>query len=838
MAAVVAAILALFLGGEYVQRLLVYRKARAEARAVQADLPPVGLLDPVRNIVLNTIPEVPNPWTEAAVLKSSLPVYDLRVAAKDLRVLQRTAELVTARSISVGVPLPYVPAEFLVDGLWRPIRVKLRGLYSVHYLKRRPSLRLKFTRDRPFEGKDQINLSDPYDKGLTADVTTNWELARHGILTWGSRFVWLRVNGEFVGLFQEIEQFGRSIPDRHGRSEGFIFAGHGQLFGKEGPGYDKALAAMERLKDCRVSEVAPPSEDCDWDFIDEYLDTDRWAWAAALKAVLGSSHAWDDDNLRIFWDPARGRFEPIPWDYSCYRIDLASHPEGEVVQTGYGTTVIGIPEFRRMRDTRMWHLLTERVDAMIAHADALFEQLRPALLLDTRHLGIATDEERQADYGRVLRDNRQVLMDRFRVHELRAAVWSGAAGRVTLDLRNHGKAFLEVSGLQIRDRRGVRPYPLPSTVMLDGIWFGRPGRRTISVAIPSEGQPVGLLVRNGVTGDSVPDEAIVLARGEGEAPSLDPDPRAAALLIRLENVRVEGATVRFGPGRVRLDRTLEIPASYDVAFEPGLQLAMGDGASLMVYGGLTSLGTQAAPVRVFGAGPKVLWGGILVQGTRTRPSHVRLEHTILQGGTGGENHRTAFTSPFAVHGGLVAISACQFLESAAEDGINLKYCDVDLRNNHFRGSQSDAVDLDFCTGSFVGNTIADVGGDGLDLSGSRMVVEGNRVARCGDKGHSIGEETHAEVRGSVITGCHTGIAVKDSSRAVIRDSLLSHLQVGLSLYVKKPTFGPSAVRVEDVEMLDVATEVVRENTCTLEYRPKGSAGREHRAALSLELPVP
>jgi len=327
---VAVTILGLFFGGEYLQRLAAYRKARAS----DPNLSAVRLMDPIWRITLDTISEIPMPWRHEKLASSGVPVYDLRIAPKDLRKLQQTAEQVTARSIATGIPRQYVPAHFLMDGQWLPIQVKLRGLYGGHYLKKRPSLRLKFPRTHLFGGKKQINLSQPYDKGLTVDVTTNWELEHYDILTWDSQFVVLRLNGEVVGLFQEIEQFGRSMTDRKARPEGFIFSGDGQLFGTEGPDYDKALAAIELVKACRGAGGTPPAEHCNWEFFRAYFDTDKWAWSAALIAILQSAHAWHPDNLRMFWDPARGSFEPIPWDYACYSLDPELHPEGE--DTGHG----------------------------------------------------------------------------------------------------------------------------------------------------------------------------------------------------------------------------------------------------------------------------------------------------------------------------------------------------------------------------------------------------------------------------------------------------------------------------------------------------------------------
>jgi hypothetical protein len=203
---VVGMIVVLFFFGENVQRYFAY----TDARGSDGTWPAVTLTDPLREIVLNTYRSLPRPESDASLVDSGLPVYDLHIAPKELRKLHEVAEAVTARIVSTDVVREYVPATFWMDGERVPIKVKNRGLTSMHYLVTRPSLRLKFPADRLFEGKKQINLSDPYDKGLTIDVTTNWELERYGILTWDSRFVVLRVNDQVVGLFQEIEQFGRS----------------------------------------------------------------------------------------------------------------------------------------------------------------------------------------------------------------------------------------------------------------------------------------------------------------------------------------------------------------------------------------------------------------------------------------------------------------------------------------------------------------------------------------------------------------------------------------------------------------------------------------------------
>jgi hypothetical protein len=280
---------------------------------------------------------------------------------------------------------------------------------------------------------------------------------------------------------------------------------------------------------------------------------------------------------------------------------------------------------------------------------------------------------------------------------------------------------------------------------------------------------------------------------------------------------VEAGRVTFGPGRVDLEATLEVPASHAVVFAPGRDLRMGRGVSLHIYGDVTSVGSPAAPIKVTGADPEAPWGGILIQGSRTRPSNVRMEHTTIEGGSGGVTHRTPFTGSLAVHGGKVFMRACRFRQGAEDDdAVNLKYCEVELHDNLFENARMDALDLDFCQGRLVGNTFRNNTGDAVDISGADVSIEGTVVDGCGDKGMSIGENSRATVTDARITGCRTGIAVKDLSDATIKDSHLDRLEMGVSLYVKKLTFGPSHAKLVNVSMTDVKAEVMRQGNCTVE----------------------
>ena len=819
LAGIAVSLLTLFFGGEYLQRWFAYRHARVVVNGV----PSVDWVEPARNIVLNTLPEIPFLGSTGELEKGDLLIHDLRIGSDELHALQQTAEAVTAQGIATGIERPYLPAEYLLDGQWIPVQVKPRGLYSMHYLARRPSLRIKFPRDRYFERKRQINISAPYDKGLTADVTVNWELERHGILTWDSRFVVLRVNGETVGVFQEIEQFGRSMSDRNRRSEGVMFSGSGQVFGQEGsgPAWEKARAAIGLVQECTQKE---PADHCTWEFFREYFDVDRWAWAGAMKVLNQSTHGWHHDNLRLFWDPALGSFEPIPWDYNILAVKPEQNPEAELLAPGLATNLNRIPEYRRLRDPRLWILLNERVEPMIEYADALFDRIREPLSHDLRHPDPKLDEERQATYRQRLRTNAAYLKERFQRNDLGMSIWQDADdAAVVLEFENRAKAFVEVTAIRVERAGESQRVDMVPPVIVDGSWRGLPGIARARVQVPKRARIVGVEAENRVTGATLAQADVRIQKGSGlpgevvsESGDLDPE-------LAIEGVHVADGRVVFGPGIVRLEKSLTLPPHIDVVFSPGLDLRMGAGVSLGIYGDLLSRGTAAAPVRISGGAEEAAWGTVFVQGSRLRPRRVVLSHTVFDGGVGGENHRTLFTAPFAVHGGIVSLQDSKFLNSRAIDGINLKYADVDVRNVLIRGSVDDAFDCDFCEGEISMSRVEQVGGDGFDFSGSELLVEDNVVVRCGDKGFSIGEETRAELRGNRVEDCYTGIAVKDLSQAQILGGELSRVDIGVSLYVKKPTFGPSRVRVEGLKLNEVATDFMKDDASSLEWKGRSGA---------------
>lgn len=792
------AIAALFVGGEFVQRVVAYHAARS----ADPQLQPAPVDRIVRDMAVNVA--LSPPFRDVpALLDAGLPVYDLRMDAKELRALHRTADEVMRRGLSLGVERRDHDAQLCIDDTWTPVRVKLRGLMATHYLKNHFSFRLKLPDRAMIGGIRELNLLEPYDKGLFIDPITHERLRERGLLTLRDRWAIVRLNGAVVGLFQEWEHFGRSLADGNGRPEGFIYGGDGQLFGKEAKVQRKAKKALDAVLACLPKAGALPGPGCGWALVDRYFDVDRLAWSAAMSSLLFATHTWNPDNLRLFWDPAWGRFEPIPWDYSIYRLYPGKDGLGETEPRPLSDLLLASGPMRQARDERLWTLLGSDVEVMKRRATELFEQIRPVLELDRRHLDTAADALRVGDYHRALDHNAVALRELLRKVALDVAVAPGEGGGTALQLRNHARSAVRIDALVLDDGRRLDA-PRGGWVVY-GAWKGQPGAVDLPIVMPAGRRVRSVSGTNLSTGEALDDAGVQL---RDQVPALDRTraaldlPESFTVTALPAGTRQNGRWVEIGPGTVELNETLEIPPGFHLRLQPGTTLRLGPDVALLLYGNLEALGTAEAPIRIEAIDPKRTFGAVGLLGRRTDLPRVHLAHLRVVGGRGAQNDRVFFTSAFALHGADIHVRDCAFEGAASDDGVNFKYARIDIERLRVERSRDDAFDCDFCVGEVRDSTIVKGGADGFDFSGSHVTLRRDHVQGCNDKGFSIGERTIARVIEGDVQGCVTGAASKDLSELVVESGHFRDLRVGFARYVKKGTFGEAKLEVHDAVRLE------------------------------------
>jgi len=247
-------------------------------------------------------------------------------------------------------------------------------------------------------------------------------------------------------------------------------------------------------------------------------------------------------------------------------------------------------------------------------------------------------------------------------------------------------------------------------------------------------------------------------------------------------------------GKVTIDGAVIVPNSVPLILRPGADITMKPGANVLNYGGLTSIGTPVAPIRIHGDGSGEPFDAFAV----VRPTHrkVVMRYTEVRDGGQSQINGILFTGGFAVHNGDLDMEHCQFINMQSEDGFNLKNGHIVMRNCLFANTSSDGIDLDFCTGIVQNNKFMNTVGDGLDLSGARdLLITENWFENIGDKGVSVGENSHPTIINNMFKNCVIGFSTKDLSHAQVAHCTFFNNQLAIEAKRKKEMFGGASAEV-------------------------------------------
>ncbi|MBI2609656.1 CotH kinase family protein [Candidatus Giovannonibacteria bacterium] len=286
-------------------------------------------------------------------------------------------------------------------------------------------------------------------------------------------------------------------------------------------------------------------------------------------------------------------------------------------------------------------------------------------------------------------------------------------------------------------------------------------------------------------------------------------------------------TLALGPGNFTFLKDVILPSDVHLEIMPGTTVSMGEGASLVVLNKLTAKGAERAPITIQKAGSQP-WGSFLILGKANETNEI--EYLKISGGSGFHGFGFVHTGmlAFAGKGAKTSIKNSSFANSFDDDLLNLKYGVVEIENNTFHDSYSDAIDLDVSSGNISNNIFTDIGfrqtdkppvldGDAIDLSFSSMEAENNIVLKCADKGFSIGEVSQINLKENFVYGCNYGISSKDLSEARIsRAYLFANRAAGLEIKEKKSRYGIGHAWLKDSLLWNNKEDIIVEEGSKLE----------------------
>ena len=273
----------------------------------------------------------------------------------------------------------------------------------------------------------------------------------------------------------------------------------------------------------------------------------------------------------------------------------------------------------------------------------------------------------------------------------------------------------------------------------------------------------------------------------------------------------EGNRVKIPKGDYVLSEDLIFPRGYQVVLNAGTKILLAKGVGLLIQGSLIVEGTKEQPVIITAVKPKEAFGTFAVLGTGKEIS--RINYLKLSHGNEKWMNGAYFSGAFALHYQKeVIIENSEFIEGQADDGVNIKFSNVYLKNNIFKNNYADQIDLDYCVGvvrdsSFLYEIKRDKNGDGLDISGSKIYASGNLFSKFNDKGISVGEKSHIFITNNHFKQNNVGSAVKDFSNAYYLYNHFSQNLRDIQVYQKKKIYGGGRIYLKKGEKKTLKTSL-------------------------------
>jgi len=725
----------------------------------------------------------------------------------------------------------------------KKIKLRYRGAGNYHWINDKKSLKIKI-QNGVYDMQRQFNLINPVLINSFHDVI-NYKLSKKlGLISPDSYPVRVKINGRYMGVYLYLSQVDESLLRKHKRMPGSIYDGdltpqrsYEHLWNDE-KSWDKKSSRSSDKKNNRtdiqlfIKSIRNDDAVAFNQFVETYLDKNAFFNFIALDRLFGSHHHDYVHNHKTYFDPYKGKFEPISWDLrfwqSIQQKDLSLYP----LQLRLASN----PEYDLQIDKRVYRLMKSNsyqniiddyqriIDSVVKDVEsdiyrdkavvrqfissqAVAEPFMPEELIAT----LSSDKNR-------LKARFAYLQELYTKVDLQYAINKMADKDYQLNFVIAGNnpvlldfsAVMQDKSVQITDsqksrlQQKITLYPSKKIVAntqhrYDVEYWGDatvqnyPQNYTLRLQWKDNNPTIDSLFSrirftNSITGHKViPKQAPLknITAVRGRISSLTP----------VTNVILNGI--------IHVHKQQSYDANTHVTIMPGTTFIMYPDQSLYFYGKLIAKGTEQQPIKIIAQNPLKPWGVIAIQGQSANGSV--LEYCHISNGSIAVKNLIEYTAPLNIHD--VHNFSVRYSTIArnhlGDDAMHVAYAQGVIENNIFVDARSDALDIDISKVIVNHNLFYRSGNDALDTMTTELQASNNLFIQSGDKGLSVGEWSHAQINQNYFYQNLIGLEIKDQSEVVATGLIIEESgQKAINLYHKNKRYNKGGwLKAENIVLL-------------------------------------
>jgi parallel beta-helix repeat protein len=357
-----------------------------------------------------------------------------------------------------------VPATLIIGKKKYDVKIALRGICGDHWMHQKKSWKVIFPKNNLYHGVRRIDLIPPISRGFLTAELSQYRARKLGLLVPESRFITLRINGRYYGVYWEVEDKDKKFLEKGGRpSDVNLYGNDGiqrRLYSDISSWKKDSRNPNEKVNnygeiDLLLNLLNNASDKEFYKKIPFILDMNNFYRWQVHETLLGGYHQIFWNNASLYFDSTSGKFKFTPEDVSVEptRFNLFSLLKpvtkslvGDKDYNPLVTRILRNPKFVHERNKVLWSYVgnENNIKDDKKFYDSLYQKVRWPTYKETRNT-----------YSNLYYDVYQRLV--FRKIE-------GYFNALRDLLKDEGSPFVKVEYEQPRSRREEVPISFEITV--------------------------------------------------------------------------------------------------------------------------------------------------------------------------------------------------------------------------------------------------------------------------------------------------------------------------------------------------------------------------------------
>jgi len=565
-------------------------------------------------------------------------------------------------------------------------------------------------------------------------------------------------------------------------------------------------------------------------FAKKHFDLDQMLKYTAIDSVLGIFHHLSYQNLKFLYDPALGKFIPLPVDYYMWMpwkgLDVSVYPILNAIRT--------IPQFEYRRQSLIWQFMEkeltldkinskldfyrsltwpaekyspnrEGVDnvyqglfqpvSTIARASSKEEWETEIAHLKTaaryRHTFLRNYLSQSRVEGNLLRNGKGTTLTLWALGNvpsvLNKLIISPTNGSYQIYRDSNLNGKLDALDLQIdylNKENKVSELLYPGLARTEVFHPSHQFHSSFREAPQSylyfirgprvEGVQIG--VKNAITGKESPAKDLKFARVVPSVVSNTVHPWS------IEEKSAISKTVTLGPGKVFYNSSVNFPENITVIIQPGTEIILSSNVSIIFKGKVIARGKKDHPILFRGHSGNNPFGVVALQGKGTRGSV--FEYCDFFGGSRAFENLVYYDGMVSVHDtDTIQFRQCHFGKNHGTGrGIQITYSNqIEFLESKIQETTAIAMACEYSQVGLTRVTIENIGSVGLLANGAKVTVDESTILRPNTVGISLDNKSTLKLTRSILRNGVTGVLVRNGSHMQIHDVEIRNFETGIDL---------------------------------------------------------